>query len=97
MTDGPGQLGGLTPPQATADLEIELRSARQQIRRLQGLVHDQADQLERRLAATERISALADLAEWAQQSAAADQPAYLLVSDLRRAMAVEASGSSAAS
>jgi ferritin-like metal-binding protein YciE len=78
------------------DLEAQLLGARQQIQRLQQLLEDQADRLERHRATDERIAGLADFAEWASESQYGGPPASVLVADLRRAIALEPFGSGSA-
>lgn len=75
-----------------SELELQLSGSRQQVRQLQGLLEEQADQLERHRATDERVAGLADFAEWACESQYAGPPASVLVTDLRRAIALEPFG-----
>lgn len=71
-----------------AGLDEQLLSAWQHIRQLQLLLDSQADRLERHRNTDERIAALADFAEWANESRYGGPPASVLVADLRRAVSL---------
>jgi septal ring factor EnvC (AmiA/AmiB activator) len=77
-----------TADRRVADLDAQLLGARQHVRQLQLLLDEQADRLERHRGTDERISALADFAEWANESRYGGPPASVLVADLRRAVAL---------
>ena len=70
------------------ELDAQLLSARRHTRQLQLLLDSQADRLERHRGTDERIAALADFAEWASESRYGGPPASVLVTDLRRAIAL---------
>ena len=78
-----------------SQLELQLLGSRQQLRQLQQLLSEQADRLERHRETDERIAGLADFAEWANETQYTGSPASVLVSDLRRAVALEPFGGSA--
>jgi septal ring factor EnvC (AmiA/AmiB activator) len=75
-----------------AELDGQLLNARQHIRQLQLLLDSQADRLERHRDTDERIAALADFAEWANESQYGGPPASVLVTDLRRAVSLTEPG-----
>ncbi|HJQ01191.1 MAG TPA: hypothetical protein VJ851_06305 [Jatrophihabitans sp.] len=85
----------LESEQLNSQLELQLLGSRQHVRQLQQLLCEQADRLDRHRATDERIAGLADFAEWACETQHSGSPASVLVTDLRRAVALEPFGGSA--
>jgi hypothetical protein len=71
----------------TPRVHAGIGSAAEQVARLRRLIDEQADELSRAESSLREITAICDLADWANDSMGSNAPTVVLVDDLRRVLA----------